>query len=186
MAAELSTPWTEPAGIASARVPRVAAACRDDAQRQARTEKRWETVEWVEAAKPRTEEVDPRGGSGAVVRVDIAGRARAAQGWVAVRAHCEYAKGRPAQVTLEVEGAWAPGINLNLSGIVAPPAQRTAPQTNALPLPLKSPNGDAPEAAASSGIKPVLREIPPDPLTLNKRGDFLRDHQFGIQLNAPF
>ncbi len=186
IAAEPSSPWTESAGIASARMPRIAAACRDDAQRQARSEKRWGTLEWIEAGRPKVEEVGSRGGSGLAVRVDIAGRARTAHGWVAVTAHCKYAKDRPVEVTLEAEGEWARGIDLNLSGIVAPPAQRTAPQTNALPLPRQPPTGDAPEAAASSGIKPVLREIPPDPLTLNKRGDFLRDHQFGIQLDAPF
>ena len=139
---------------------------------------RLDPVEWL--AGP-AEARAAQGDAAAMTRVEIVGRARSAGGWIRLTANCTYAKDRPAAISLNVQP-----LALDLSGIarLSQPAKQL--EANAPTLPSSSPGSGSSEANPSVQLKPSLREVPVDPLTIGKRQDFLKDHVLGIKLQTPF
>jgi len=161
------------------RVPGIDAACRADAGQRARSEMRLKSVEWLEgSAAPGAS----RGDAPAMRRVEIAGRARSAGGWIRLTANCTYAEGRPAAISVAAQPAPA----LDLSGIARLPEPPRQQEANAQTSPSSSSGSASPEAAPAAHLKPSLTEVPFDPLTVGKRQDFLKDHLLGIKLQTPF
>jgi hypothetical protein len=161
-------------------VPGIDAACRADADQRARTQMRLKSVEWTDGTAERR--AAPQDDVRAVTRVEIAGRARSAGGWVSLTANCTFAKGRATAVSLQVQPAPA----LDLSGIARLAESLTPPDANAQIVQAAPAGSGSPEAAPAVRVKPSLTEIPFDPLTAAKKQDFLRDHLLGIKLQAPF
>jgi hypothetical protein len=160
------------------RVPGVDAACRVDAEQRARSEMRLQAVEWL--ADP-AKQAGPPSSARSITRVEIAGRARSAAGWVRLTANCTYANGRLPAISVRTQPAPA----LDLSG-VAPLPTPPAP-LDALTAQMPSLDGSAADPSPSVRLTPSLRETPFDPLTTNaRRQDFLGSHQFAIKLQTPF
>jgi hypothetical protein len=159
-------------------VPGVDAACRADADQRARTGMRLKFIEWADGpAEPAEAQRDAH----AITRVEIAGRARSANGWVRLTADCTYAKGRPPTISLHVQ----PEPALDLSNITRLSAPQPDANTQISQLALPGGSGSS-EPTPSVRVKPSLTELPFDPLTLARKQDFLTSHQFGIKLQAPF
>lgn len=160
------------------RVPGVDAACRADAEQRARSEMRLQAVEWLPSP---VKDGGAPSSARSITRVEIAGRARSAAGWVRLTANCTYANGRLPAISVRTEPAPA----LDLSGVAplpTPPAALDAPTPQ-----LWSPDGSAGDPGPSVRLTPSLREMPFDPLTTNaRRQDFLGSHQFAIKLQTPF
>jgi hypothetical protein len=163
---------------ARARVLGVDAACHADAWQRARSAMRLDSVEWL--AGP-AEARAAQGDAAAVTRVEIVGRARSAGGWIRLTANCTYAKDRPAAISLNVQPS-----ALDLSGITSLPQPPKRPGANVATSASSSPGSGSSEASPSVQLKPSLREVPVDPLTISKRQDFLKDHVLGIKLQTPF
>jgi hypothetical protein len=163
---------------ARGRVPGIDAACRADAGQRARSAMRLDSVEWL--AGP-AEARAARGDAAAMIRVEIAGRARSAGGWITLTANCTYAKDRPAAISLNVQPS-----ALDLSGVVRLPQPPKQLEANAPTAPSSSLGSGSSEASPSVALKPSLTEVPFDPLTIGKRQDFLKDHLLGIKLQTPF
>lgn len=161
-----------------ARVPGIDAACRADAGQRARSAMRLDPVEWL--AGP-AEARAAQGDAAAMTRVEIVGRARSAGGWIRLTAKCTYVKDRPAAISLNVQP-----LALDLSGIARLPQPANQLEANAPTSPSSSPGSGSSEANPSVQLKPSLREVPVDPLTIGKRQDFLKDHVLGIKLQTPF
>lgn len=161
---------------ARARVPGIDAACRADAGQRARSAMGLDSVEW--RAGPAGARVE---GDAAMTRVEIAGRARSARGWIRLTANCTYAKDRPAVVSLNVQPS-----ALDLSGIASLPQRPQSLDATVATSAWSSPGSASSEASPSMQLKPSLREVPVDPLTINRRQDFLRDHVLGFKLQTPF
>lgn len=159
-------------------VPGVDAACRADADQRARTGMRLKFIEWADSP---AEPADAQRDAQAITRVEIAGRARSASGWVRLTADCTYAKGRPATISVHVQPE--PALDLsNITRLSAPP-----PGANTQISQLASPSGSgSSEPTPSLRVKPSLTELPFDPMTQARKQDFLTSHQFGIKLQAPF
>jgi hypothetical protein len=164
----------------AAAAPHVSA-CRNEAVKQAAPAKGLHSVQWDKTAQP--EVTKSRSG----MHVSVAGRARSSDGWVPLTAQCEFDRGRLAAVALDLAPALPPGVGLDLSGITPPPQVPTGPEAPSSSGSPWSPRTDPPETSGSSTIVPTLRETRPDlPPTINKRQDFLHDHQFGFRLRTPF
>jgi hypothetical protein len=161
-------------------VPGVDAACRADADQRARTQMRLKAVDWTDGPAERRRA--PQDDVHAITRVEIAGRARSAGGWVSLTANCTFAKGRPTAVSLQVQPAPA----LDLSGIARLSDSLAPPGANGQIAQASPAGSGSPEAGPAMRLKPSLTEIPFDPLTAAKKQDFLRDHLLGITLQAPF
>jgi len=170
--------WAEQQA-ARLRVPGIDAACRADAEQRARATMRLKSVEWLAGpAAPGA----AQGDAPAMRRVEIAGRARSAGGWLRLTANCTYAEGRPAAILVDAQPAPA----LDLSGIARLPEPPKRQEANAQTSPSSSPGAASPEAGPSAHLKPSLTEVPFDPLMIGKRQDFLKDHLLGIKLQTPF
>jgi hypothetical protein len=167
----------------AAAAPHVSA-CRNEAVKQAAPAKGLYSVQWDKTAQP--EVTKSRSGLRVIMHVSVAGRARSSDGWVPLTAQCEFDRGRLAAVALDLAPALPPGVGLNLSGITPPPEVPTEPGASPPGSPWSS-RTDPPETSGSSRIVPTLRETRPDlPPTINKRQDFLHDHQFGFRVQTPF
>lgn len=166
--------------ISSARSARVVSVCRNEAERQAAPEKGLHSVQLDKTAHP--EVMRSQSGTRDITHMSLAGWARSGNDWVPITAQCEFDKGRPAVVSLDLALSAA---GLDLSGIGKLPEAPARPEATFPSFSRSPPRTDPSEASGSSTIVPTLRETDLPPY-LNKGQDFLHDHQFGIELRKPF
>jgi hypothetical protein len=186
IAAQQSSPTSAvETDISSARSAPFVTACRNEAERQTASAKGLHSVQWDKTAHP--EVMRLQSGSGVATRVSLGGWARSDDGWIPIKAQCEFDKDRPAVVFVDLAPTPLPAAGLDLSAISTLP--EALPQPEAI-LPSSSPSPlptDPPEASGSSTIAPTLRGSRPDlPPTSDKGQDFLHDHRFGVELRTPF